>query len=284
LKNSVYRDENGRAAIVEWCEGRLAGLKTSHDRRTLDTGLGTAHITTLGTAGPTVVLLPGTNFNIASWLELAVALADEHRVIAIDLPGQPGLSDPERHRHAHDLYGVWLAETLKELQVGDCTLVGHSLGARVALAASVHVPGAQGIVAFDPAGIVRLRISAAMLLVSGRWFRRKDEASSRALLSLMTARGFEVPEPLVEWMTLVGRHTRTTLAPPTLPPARLKAIAVPTRVLIGDSDVFLPQRRVRWGVRKLKNIRVQWVENAGHLMPLEHPDVVVRAVKEAVSI
>lgn len=280
---SIYRSDQGRSAIVEWCEGRLAGLAGPHRRQTLDTGLGAAHVVTLGDVGPTIILLPGTNFNVASWLELATALAEGHTVVCIDLPGQPGLSAPERHRHANDLYGVWLAETLKQIGVGACTLVGHSLGARIALAASVHIPGARSVIAFDPAGLVRLRISTTLLLVSGRWFRKKDAVSSRGLLSLMTARGYDVPEHLVEWMTLIAQHTRTTLAPPPLPPMRLKAIEIPVRTLIGDQDIFLPQRRVRWGIRKMRNIKVQWVENAGHLMPLEHPDVAVDVVRAAVA-
>ena len=117
-----------------------------------------------------------------------------------------------------------------------------------------------------------------MLLASGSWFRKKDAASSRALLALMTERGYQIPEHLVEWMTLVAKHTKTTLAPPQLPPARLKAIEIPIQTLIGEHDTFLPQRRVTWGVRKLPNITVKWVESAGHLMPIEHPDVVVKAV------
>jgi pimeloyl-ACP methyl ester carboxylesterase len=278
---SIYRSDEGRDEIVAWCERRLDGIEIPIERRTIETGLGSSHVTTLGAGPTTVVLLPGTNLNIASWMEMAEALAAEHRVVSIDLPGQPGLSAPERHPHADDVYGVWLAQSLKELGIGSCVLVGHSLGARVALAASVHIPVARAIVALDPAGLVRLRINTAVLLASGRWFRKKDETSSRALLSLMTAPGAHIPDHLVDWMTLVARHTKTTLAPPPLPPMRLKEIDIPIRIVIGESDVFLPRGRVRLGTRKLKTAKVQWVENAGHLMPLEHPEVVARVVKAA---
>ena len=280
---NIYRTEEGRAEIVEWCERRLVEVDLPLERQTLDTGLGDSHVSTMGTGPSTVVLLPGTNFNIASWLEVAVPLAKQHRVVSIDLPGQPGLSTPERHKHVNDLYGIWLAETLKALEIGSCVLVGHSLGARIALAASVHLPGAKAIVALDPAGIVRLRITTAMLLASGNWFRKKDEPSSHALLALMTARGYEIPAHLVEWMTLVAKHTKTTLAPSQLPPARMRAIEIPINVFIGEHDTFLPQRRVTWGVRKLPTVTVKWVENAGHLMPIEHPKVVVDAVRAVIK-
>ena len=111
---SIYRTEEGRAEIIEWCERRLVEVDLPLERQTLETGLGDSHVTTMGTGPSTVVLLPGTNFNIASWLEVAIPLAKQHRVVSIDLPGQPGLSTPERHKHANDLYGIWLAETLKD--------------------------------------------------------------------------------------------------------------------------------------------------------------------------
>lgn len=278
---SVYRSEQGRSAIVEWCDARLVDARVPLDRRTIKTGLGDAHVTTMGEATSTVVFLPGTNFNIAAWLEIAELLAQEHRVISIDLPGQPGLSAPDRPRHAYDLYGIWLAETLKGLGVENCVLVGHSLGARIALAACVHLPGATSVIAIAPAGIARFRINTAFLLTSGRWFRNKDPDSSRALLTQMTERGFQSPDHLIDWMTLVARHTRTTLIPPPLPPSRLKEIEIPVRILVGEHDTFLPPRRLRWAVKKMRDVSVAWVENSGHLLPIEHPDVVVNAVRDA---
>lgn len=258
----------------------MENLQVPHSLQTLDTQLGETCVTAFDGEGPTVVLVPGTNFSTAASLELVTALAAENRVVSTDLPGQPGLSSPDRHRHANDLYGVWLSQLVKELGIDSCILIGHSLGARVMFAASVRIPGATHILALDPAGITRLRIGGGMLLTSGRWFRRKDEDSSRALLALMMAGGATVPEYLVEWMTLVAQHVKTTLAPPALPPMRLKQIDVPVRIMSGETDIFLPQRRLRWGAKKIKDVHISWVENAGHLMPLEHPDVVVRALRD----
>ena len=279
---SIYRSEEGHAAARDWCLRRLATVEAPHELRDLDTRLGDTSVTVFEGEAPTVVLLPGTNFNTASWIEVATTLAAQHRVVSVDLPGQPGLSSPQRHRHSYDLYGIWLAKLLEQLAVGPCILVGHSLGARVALAGCVHIPGAKAVVALDPAGIIRLRVGAGMLATSGRWLRRKDDERSRALLAKMMAPGATVPDELVEWMTIVARHVRTTLAPPQLPPARLRQIAIPVHVLSGESDVFLPQRPLRRGARKIRNAKVSWVENAGHLMPMEHPEVVARAVSALV--
>lgn len=59
----------------------------------VDTEIGATHVVTAG-AGEPLVLVPGTNFAAAAWLELVDDLAAMHLVHAIDLPGQPGLSAP----------------------------------------------------------------------------------------------------------------------------------------------------------------------------------------------
>lgn len=276
---SIYRSDEGEAAIRSWCEDRLTTVEMPHRTQMLESGLGETRITIFDNDAPDLILLPGTNFNTAAWIELAVTLAQKYRVASIDLPGQPGLSSSLRHHHANDLYGVWLAQIVKSLDIGPCIVVGHSLGARTALAAAVHIPDLRGVVALDPAGIIKLRITANTLLRSGRWFRHKDADATRELLALMMAPGAVVPEHLVEWMTLVAKHVRTTLAPPPLPAQRLRQIDVPVRVIVGEHDVFLPQRRLRRGVRKMKDVSLAFVENAGHLMPLEHPDVVVASAR-----
>lgn len=59
--------------------------------------LGSTHVVSAGDGRP-LVLLPGTNFCAAAWLDLIGVLAATHRVHAIDLPGQPGLSHGQRPR------------------------------------------------------------------------------------------------------------------------------------------------------------------------------------------
>ena len=65
-------------------------------------------------------------------------------MVALDLPGQPGLSaadSPGKDRIT--IYGHWLDGVLATLDDGPFVLVGHSLGAAVVLAAtpSEHVAG-----------------------------------------------------------------------------------------------------------------------------------------------
>lgn len=279
---TIYRSPEGQREVRQWCAQQLAAWGHPHTMRTLPTSLGSTHVVTSG-SGPPVVLLAGTNFAAATWLPLIASLSARHTVHAVDLPGQPGLSAPQRPRRGMPRYGEWLVQLLPTLDASTSTLVGHSLGAAVVMQAMSSGPLAAHAVLLDPAGLMRLRVSAAVLRPTLPWMRRPDERTSAALLRMMMAPGAVPDLDLVRWMSLVGRHVRTSLAPSPLPDpvvARLRCRHV--HVLSGRSDPFLPPDRLRRAVRRrLPGASFEPVDGAGHLLPHEQPEVVLHHVREA---
>ena len=87
-------------------------------------------------AGPVLVCLHGIGSGAASWLDTALLLSPQARVIAWDAPGY-GASTPlaPSAPKAAD-YAERLGAMLDALGVARCTLVGHSLGALTAARAA----------------------------------------------------------------------------------------------------------------------------------------------------
>lgn len=102
---------------------------------------------------PPLVLLHGGRSNSASWYANAAALARTRRVYAPDTIGDPGRSrntgQPLRTRQ--DLLD-WLAELLDALDIRHADLCGHSFGAWLALAHTLHAPrgGIGRLALLDP--------------------------------------------------------------------------------------------------------------------------------------
>ncbi|WP_405501711.1 alpha/beta fold hydrolase [Streptomyces anulatus] len=282
---SVYRSERARAEVRRWCENRIEGAGLARARSEVVTSAGVTGVVTVGPeprgGGPTVVLLPGTNMNAALCLPVVEALARARRVVVLDLPGQPGLSADLRPRAKRSSwYGKWLAEALAQAVPGPVVVVGHSLGGAVSLACDA--PQIVGRVLLSSAGLVRLRVPAPLLAATLPWLLRPTVARSTALVRRMAAPGQgHVADHLGEWMDLVGRCCRTSLAPTPLPSGLLELRrSVPALVVAGQFDPFLPPRHLGPAARRRLGAEFRVVEGAGHLLLDESPAAVLVAVRE----
>lgn len=111
------------------------------------------------------------------------------------------------------VYGDWLCDVIDRLDLREVVVVGHSLGAVVALAGAARGAPFAGIVLYNPAGLVRLRVTARVLAATLPWLARPSSFTAERLVRTMTTKA--VPDHLVAWMVQVGRHVRTSLTPVT---------------------------------------------------------------------
>ncbi|MFF1904016.1 alpha/beta fold hydrolase [Kitasatospora sp. NPDC058218] len=121
---------------------------------TVRTPHGTTRVNACGPRdGRPLVLLHGGGATSTGWLDTVEALtAAGHRVLAVDLIGDPG-----RSRHDGDpLGGVpgllgWLDAVLDRLDVPEADFCGHSYGGWIALEYALHAPARVGRLALlDP--------------------------------------------------------------------------------------------------------------------------------------
>lgn len=222
--------------------------------------------------------------NAAVSLDTLESLSAVGQVVALDVPGQPGLSAdlrPGRDRTAW--YGRWLSEAVDQVAPQGAVVVGHSLGGAIALACRSERITARVLV--SPAGLVRLRVSPAVLGATLPWMLRPTVGHAERLLRHMVSPGTEPPGALADWMALVGASCRSSLAPPPLPRSVLTAArTTPTFVTVGAHDAFLPTSSLRraTGLRLGADLLV--IGDAGHLVLDEAADRVATVVREALGV
>lgn len=277
---SAYKNAAGRQSVRRWCSDALARADFPLTLDTVKTSGGRTVLTSAGGGRPQVVLLPGTGFNAAVGLPWLRALSARWATTVVDLPGQPGLSDPYRPRCGRlAWYGRVLDEVLAATDLDNVVVVGNSLGAAVALAAGSPRIAARALI--SPAGFIRLTVDPAVTLASAGWLLRPTLDRTRRMLSLFVAAGEEPPETEVEWMTLLASCCRTTLAPGRLSAALLADRAErPCTVGVGADDRFLPPRRLAPAVHRAMGLDVRVFAGMGHLTTAGHFDEVVSLVAE----
>ena len=111
---------------------------------------GPVHVTDHGgdPGAPTVLCVHGLGSSAVSWTRLAEELDSHHRVLAVDLPGH-GLSPRAGRSVSLQANGALLGRVLE--QVGPAVLVGHSMGAALAmLRAEARPTDVRGLVLLAP--------------------------------------------------------------------------------------------------------------------------------------
>lgn len=112
-----------------------------------------------GTGKP-LVLLHGLLDDSEGWMQVA---NDTHRpCLAIDLPGFGASSLPSRPRIS--AYAEAVLEGMAQLDLGGCTLVGHSLGGAVATVVAERSDDVWALALLAPAGYGHIRVAEAVTL------------------------------------------------------------------------------------------------------------------------
>ena len=244
-------------------------------------------------SGPAVVFLHGLAGCWQNWLENIPAVARDHRVVALDLPGF-GASPMPATPISMPGYARMLDELFVTLGVDSATLVGSSMGGFVAAEFAIRY-GAQveRLCLASPAGLsmehmrnernqgLRARIEN-VLFFGTYWAASKSdrvvrrERLRRALLLLLAAHPEQLPSALIaEQAHGAGKPGfAEALDAMTGYPIRdrLGEIACPALVVWGELDRLVPLRDAAEFEWLIPNARKVVYEDTGHLVMLERPD------------
>jgi hypothetical protein len=276
----VYKSTRGRIAVRMWCSDTLARADFPLESTTVDTSAGQVVLMSAGRGRPQVVLVPGTGFNAAAALPWLRALSGRWAATVVDLPGQPGLSDPRRPwRGRLAWYGRVLDEVLAAADLDHVVLAGNSLGsggrpgrrlspdrgAGTGLSRRLHPPiGGPG------AGAGLGPVAAAC---HGRAHPQPAPAVRRPRRGAARGRG-GLGDPH-------GRQLPHHLGPPPLPTALLaRRASRPCVVGTGEYDRFLPPRRLAPAVRRAMGLDLRVLRGMGHLTTPAHLDDVISVIAE----
>ena len=229
---------------------------------------------------PPLVLLHGAGANAHWWDHLAPRLARHFHVVALDFRGH-GASDFPTEL----LPGAFrddLEALLEELGDPDAALVGHSLGAHIALGHAADAPGTRALVLLDPSrGASASRKRATRLALSLRpTYATRAEAVGRFQFLPAPA---SVDESL---RVAIAEHSvreepdgrfgfrfdpRWFGVPDRARPDPTR-VAAPTLILRGAASPLLTREGAVELAGEIPNARLVEIPGAGHHLQLEQPE------------
>ncbi len=275
-------------------------------QRRLDVGGVNLHLYDSGTApqGPAFLLLHGLGDEADTWRRVFPLLMGLGRVVAPDLPGF-GRSGHPRRAYTLDFFADVAAALLENLHIPQAVVVGHSMGAGVALRLALRRPEkvARLVLVNGPPLPSRLNRLQLAFLLPGlgesiyNSFRRSQEAAYESLRPYYCDLETLPPEERhflrqrvwdrvwsdeqrrayfstfrwLVWEGLKGWPQPTQLA-------RIKA---PTAVVWGEKDALIPLEAGRRLGQWIPGARLYGIPACGHLPQQEQPEQLVRYIHEA---
>lgn len=234
-------------------------------------------------SGDAILFIHGFPFNSAMWGHQLAALPDGWRGIAPDLRGFGASELGEAPILGMDLLAADLAGLLDQLEIERVVLCGLSMGGYVAFEFWRQFGDrVRGIVlsdtraASDSPDTRRARhqlaervrsegpapvIEALLPKLLSPSTRRKQAGE----VSMVRAMMEETP-PETMARALLGMAARTDADP------LLRTIDVPVLVVVGSDDVITSRGQAEMLARGVRGARIEVVEGAGHIPPVEEPD------------
>lgn len=252
--------------------------------------------------GSPVLLLHGGGTDSASlsWSCTIPALADDHRVFALDWPGY-GESVRAEIPHCLDNYVALLPKIMDALGIEQASLVGVSMGGGIALGFALsHPERVNRLVLADSYGL-QTRAPwplLSTLLVRLPWINeltwalttRSRSLAAASLKTIFADPSRVSPELLDEVMAEVRRPgagrafrafqrceagwrgLRTSYLD------ELGRVTAPVLLVHGAQDRLVPLRWAQEAARRLPHARLEVLENCGHWSPRECPQQFNRLV------
>jgi pimeloyl-ACP methyl ester carboxylesterase len=263
--------------------------------RFIDVDGARAHVREQGNPrGIPMVLIHGASASLHVWDGWASALGDKARLISVDLPGHGLTGSWPRGEYTAEAYADFVESLVGALKLDRFVLVGHSLGGGIAWYFASTRPGrVSQLILVDSAGYppeVEVRWPARLArlpLVGDLGIYFKPQLWVRRTLLEAYADPSMVTDELVkrtaELQRFPGNQEATLERARTqeaLDPAPLKHLEVPTLILWGRKDQWVPVENAIRFQRDIKGARLAVFDNLGHDVMEEDPKASVAPVSD----
>jgi pimeloyl-ACP methyl ester carboxylesterase len=240
---AVYKSVEGQEKVLAQYAELLARWPVPCEHRHVTTCEGETFIVECGpVSAPPLLLLQGSGGNSAMWLRDVAPWAQAHRVLAVDVIGEPGFSAPSRPPLTSDAHARWLDDVMQGLGVTRTSLVGVSLGGWLALDyAARRADRVDKLIVISPGGVGSQRSSflfkALPLMLLGRWGRRKAMALA---FGTVAATPDALDREIGTLAMLIAKHFHHRRGKlPLFDDEVRKRLTMPVKAIVGANDAML---------------------------------------------
>jgi 4,5:9,10-diseco-3-hydroxy-5,9,17-trioxoandrosta-1(10),2-diene-4-oate hydrolase len=258
-------------------EGRYADCANGYRMHYLEEGAGENVVVFLHGSGPGASGYSNFKGNFP-------VLADAgYRCIVIDHVGY-GFSDkPDDVDHTLDFFVQCIKQTLDQIGVSRCSLVGNSLGGVVALGMALAHPGlVEKLILMAPGGVSEMHEYQQMpgMQKMFKVFGSGEPVTPEVMKDLF-ATGLmydprhatdELVSERMQIMSIMNGHVMASMKIPVLT-ERLHEIDHPVLAFWGLNERMMPESGIMALAKNLKHLQLMLLSECGHWVMVEHQDL-----------
>ena len=231
--------------------------------------------------GEKILFIHGSGWNTHMWHSQGDYLKSSMEVILLDLPGH-GESSGDGYDSVEE-YTNAVHEMFRKHDLGRCYIAGHSLGGAIALSLSLAYPDiVKGIILIGTGA--RLRVLPQILegiindkgntvkIIGELAFSKKTSSAlkDQAFHETMKCKGEVVYKDFCACNRFDVMDT-------------INSIDTPALIICGVDDVLTLPKYSLYLHEAIKDSRLTFIDDAGHMVMMEKPTEVSRAIEEFVK-
>jgi pimeloyl-ACP methyl ester carboxylesterase len=283
----------GAPSPKEVAESSDYALAREHGRYVSIAGIDTFAIT-VGT-GPDIVLIHGNPSSTYSWRHFIPALAEQHRVHALDLPGYGFSAKPADAPYTASWQAGHVAAYMDAAGIESAIVVGNSMGGEIASeVAAIYPRRVRGLVLIAPGGLPSGEIDSPPLAIRLAMLPGANVFAPlfpiRPLLASTLRDAYFDPalvtdadidaysRPLQSRGGLTAFLARMSRDDTVDRSTVVKTIQAPTLVVLGEVDRLVPLSVGRAYHDLIAGSQLVVIERAGHVPQEERPEATLAVV------
>ncbi len=254
--------------LVQYLPQQMVEVLTRYQQQLLHVG------TDLGN-GSVLVMLHGIESSSGYWDNMLPILSKKHRVITIDLLGFGRSPKPRNIAYSLEDQVKWLKRTLDSMGVKKFSLIGHSLGALVAMA----------FAAAYPKQVKQLFLASPVLINPAQSYKRllvkkfnyieyfSDTGYLVSTISKTVGR-----KKIAKFIPTIRSATNAVKNQNSFNLAR-QIKNVNTTIIYGEKDRLIDEQQLHSIVKLMRKPRVVTISGGTHNFPLYQPKALLRVIQ-----
>ena len=244
----VYKNEDNMKKMHAFYDKTLASLEVPYKEEYFDTSFGKTHCLLVGdTDKPRLCSIHGGNGITTLNLKLFRPLLEEYCIIAPDVIGMPGKSDPYRNISSKkDEYGPWIREVLDHFGVDKISFVVSSYSSAMFLSFAKRYPDrVKSALLLVPSGIAHgpvLPMMFKMVVPFIKYYLHPSEKTLNAVTEIMGGEDDPVWREFFDLM--MSSYKMEMKAPREYKREELADFNAPLLIIASEKDIFFPASKV----------------------------------------